>query len=350
MAEQNEEICLRIHVLNPQHQPLGGTVDVDCKPHGNEAALHFDSADASGVIDIRGLRRDLDGPCEVTVTPTGSSQSVSQLVTVPAEGFQTVLFFFDATAQSTGASASKACRSSHTLSGNLVTDHGLPAAGVVTRLYNVGFAGQDTLLGHTTTGTGGSYSITYAKPATGAANLQVRVLNPPGKEVTLSTTKYDAAAQETLNLVVPSSVQPLAPEFQRFASDMNQTIGSVARLAHAQENAGQQDLTLVNQSTNWDARLTAFGALSAQHAATVGIDQEALYAMYRVGLPTDPGTLAKVPATTVQKALTTANSAGIASLNEKQVAATISAFTNFASKSQLAATTPGAVSTFSQMA
>jgi hypothetical protein len=350
MAEHNEDICLRIQVLNPQHQPLGGTVNVDCKPLGDEDALHIDSADASGIIDIRGLRRALDGPCEVTVTPTGSSQSVSQFVTVPAEGFQTVQFYFDVTAQTKSASASNACRSSHTLSGSLVTDHGLPAAGVVTRLYNVGFAGQDTLLGHTTTGTSGSYSITYAKPATGAANLQVRVLNPAGKEVTLSTTRYDAAAQETLNLVVPSSAQPLTPEYQRLASDMTQTIGGVAKLAQAQENVDQQDLTLVNQTTNWDARLAAFGALSAQHATTVGIDQEALYAMYRVGLPTDPGTLAAVPATTVQKALTTANSTGIASLNEQQVAATVSAFTTFATKTQLTATTPGAVSTFSTMA
>ena len=350
MAEHNEDICLRLEVLNPRHQPLGGTVDVVCKPHGDEVVLHLDSADASGFIDIRGLRRDLDGPFEVIVTPTGSSQSVSQLVAVSAKGFQTVQFFFDAAAQAKGESDSNACRSSHTLSGNLVTDRGLPAAGVVTRLYNIGFAGQDTLLGHTITGTTGSYSISYGKPAKGAANLQVRVLDPAGKEATLSTTKYDAAAQETLNLVVPSSVQPLTPEFHRLASDMNQAIGGVGSLAQAKENAGQQDLTLVNQTTNWDARLAAFGALSAQHAATVGIDQEALYAMYRVGLPTDPGTLAAVPATTVQKALTTANSAGIASLNEKQVAESVSAFTTFANKSQLAATTPGAVSTFSTMA
>ena len=93
------------------------------------------------------------------------------------------------------------------------------------------------------------------------------------------STKYNASAEETLNLVVPSSAQPLAPEFQRLATDMEKGIGGVANLAQAQENAGQQDLTLLNQSTNWDARLPALGALAAQQAQTTGIDQQALYAM-----------------------------------------------------------------------
>ena len=35
------------------------------------------------------------------------------------------------------------------LQGSLVFDNGLPAVGITTRLYNVGFAGQDALLGET---------------------------------------------------------------------------------------------------------------------------------------------------------------------------------------------------------
>ena len=368
MAEHHEEICLRIEVLNPRHQPLGGTVDIACKSHGGEVALKVDAADASVSIDIRGLRRDLPGLHEITVTPTGSSHSVSQLVAVPAEGFETVRFIVDAEtvpaathgaktqkgapsppAGAGGSSSSRATGESCKLSGHLVFDRGLPAAEIETRLYNVGFAGQDTLLGQTATGKDGSYSISYARPASGAVNLQVRVLDPTAKEVTLSSTKFNAAAQETLNLVVPSSVKPLAPEFQRLASDMDRSIGGVAKLAEAKENAGQQDLTLVNRSTNWDARVAALGALAGQQAAATGIDQQALYGMFRVGLPSDPATLATVPAATVKKALATANSAGIVSLNEKQIEASVSAFSTFSQQNRLAAKTPGGVSTLSEM-
>ena len=49
-------------------------------------------------------------------------------------------------------------------------------------------------------------------PAAGTANLQVRTANANGAQLTLSTTQYNATGQETLNLVVPSSVSPPAPE------------------------------------------------------------------------------------------------------------------------------------------
>ena len=373
MAEKQEEVCLRLQVLNPQHQPLGGTVDVACKLQSQSDEFYIHAADASHNIDVRGLKRDTSHPYEVTVTPTGTSLATTQVATVPTTGFATVQFVIDVARSSdkkdpssvspTPAPASTVGTppsvppvviapppvSKSTLTGHLVFDYGLPATGITTVLYNVGFGGQDTLLGRAITDAEGNYSISYAPPASGAANLQVRVLDSTGKEVTLSTTLFNASQSETLNLVVPSRVKPLTPEFSRFAADMSQSIGGVASLAEAQENASRQDLTLVNQSTNWDARLAALGALSAQHAATTGINQQGLYAMFRAALPTGLDTLAAVSPATVQAALTTANSAGIASMNDKDVAATVSQFTNFANQYQLAGTAPGGVSTFGTM-
>lgn len=250
---------------------------------------------------------------------------------------------------SAAAAISQATADLYTLDGYLVFDNGLPAAKITTRLYNIAFAGQDTLLGQTTTDAAGNYSIEYRRPAAGAANLQVRVLNTAGNEVTLSTTTYNAAQQETLNLVVPASVQPLAPEFQRFAADMEQTIGGVANLGEAQENAARQDLTLLNQSTNWDARVVALGALSAQQARTTGINQEALYAAFRAGLSGDPMTLAAIPASTFKQALTKANSANIVGLNDDQIGDAVAAFTRFAQRNQLASIAPGGISSFSDL-
>jgi hypothetical protein len=339
MSQHDEEICLRLQVLNSQNQPLGGTVDIACKLQDEADTSYIRAANAAQEIDVRGLRRDAAGPYQVTVTAAGTGQSSTQLVAVPASGAATMQFVI-------GAQQGPP----NTLSGNLVFDHGLPAASVVTRLYSIGFANRDTLLGQTTSGTGGKYSIAYPRAGAVAVNLQVRVLNPDGSEVTLSNTLYNASANETLNLVVPASVQPLAPEFSRFSADMKGSIGGVTNLAEAQENEKQQDLTLVNQSTNWDARITALGALAAQHAQTTGINQEALYSMYRVGLPTDPTALATVPATTVRTALTTASSAGITNLNQKQIDSTVAQFSTFAGQNILAATTPGGLSTFTEMA
>jgi peptidoglycan hydrolase-like protein with peptidoglycan-binding domain len=236
----------------------------------------------------------------------------------------------------------------NTLSGTLVLDNGLPAAGITIHLYSIGFGGQDTLLGVTQSGANGAYSIHYTPK--GTANLQVRVLEPTGKEVTLSTTQYNASTTAALNLVVPSSVSPSAAEFQMLSTSMAKSIDGVARLTVAQENAGQQDLTLLNQTTNWDARVTALAALAAQHSPTTGISQEGLYTMFRAGLPSDPAALANIPPATVQQALNTASKAGITSMTADQIQTTVTAFTNFAKQSQLATIPSGGVSTFAQMA
>ena len=227
-------------------------------------------------------------------------------------------------------------RPPNTLNGNLVFDNGLPAAGITVRLYGIGFAGQDTKLGEVTSNAQGAYSFSYAAtPPTTVAqpnNLQVRAVNAAGSETTISGIVYNAAQSATLNLVVPSAVQPLAPEYQRLSADMEKSIGGVAKLSEAQESTSRQDLTLLNRSTNWDARLVALAATAAQQAAVTGLSQDVLYSLYRVGLPTDPLTLASVPSATVEQALTKASQSGIVSYNPQQITAATAAFQNFSSK------------------
>ena len=118
---------------------------------------------------------------------------------------------------------------------------------------------------------------------------------------------------------------------------------------HPREGAERQDLTLLKQTTNWDARLVALAAAAAQQTATTGLGQDVLYALFRIGLPTDPSQLAMVRAATVKSALTKASHAGIISLNVDQISTATTAFQTFATKTALSLTAPGAVSSFSQL-
>jgi len=230
--------------------------------------------------------------------------------------------------------------------GSLALDNGLPAAGLTTRLYNIGFSGQDVKLGETKTDAQGNYFISYTLPAPTQLNLQVRVLDPSGKEITVSRTRFNAQTSETLNLVAPASVQAPSSEFQKMSADMDKSVGGIARLAAAQEGPARQDLTLINQSTNWDARLVALAATAAQQTTVTGMGQDVMYALFRVGLPTDPALLAMVPSGTVQRALTKATKAGIVNLNEQQISAATTAFQAFAAKARFNITTPGTVSSY----
>src|SRR6185312_3008879 len=144
-----------------------------------------------------------------------------------------------------------------TLHGNLVFDYGLPATGVTLRLYNIGFGDAATRIDEVKSDAQGAYSFSFPPPASTsgvqAVNLQVRTIDAAGKEITISSTLFNAGPNETPNLVVPASVQPLVPEFQRLSADMQRAVGGIAKLGQAQEGADRQDLTLLNQSTGWDA-------------------------------------------------------------------------------------------------
>lgn len=95
MSEILNDISIRLQVLNPQRQPLGGTVDIELKPQGAGDTVTVKGADASKDIDISGLQRPPQGNYQVTVTPTDVSKPASQIVTVPARGFNTFEFTID---------------------------------------------------------------------------------------------------------------------------------------------------------------------------------------------------------------------------------------------------------------
>jgi hypothetical protein len=231
----------------------------------------------------------------------------------------------------------------HRLEGRIIFDHGLPADSVTLKLYHHGFGGKEVALGEVKTDNQGFYALSY--PVNGkAVNLEVRAIDAQGKEISLSDTKRNAGKNEVLNLVAPTAVQPLAPEYQRLTRDLRQQLDGLEQLATAQENSDRQDLTLLHQATGWDARLIALAASSVKLSPETGIPQDALYAMFRVGLPTDKGQLAQIDSKAVEKAIGKARESGIVSLTDQQVMGAKAAFDTFARQSRRAAIAPGTVS------
>ncbi|HEY2499455.1 MAG TPA: neuraminidase-like domain-containing protein [Candidatus Angelobacter sp.] len=365
MAATDSSIKLRVRVLNPQRQALGGTVNIEFKPEVSGLPVTIKAADASKDIDVTGLLRSPTGVYQMIVAAGDSSRPASQFVTIPATGFNTVEVVIEkpavtadartganAAATGTGAVSSAAVvilPDNYTVQGTLTFDNGLPAGGITIRVYSVVFGGNDIKLQETKSDAQGNYSLAYTHPKGSSPSIQIRVVDSTNKEITISATKFNAQTSETLNLVVPSSTQPLASEYQRLASDMQKSIGGIINLAQAQENSTQQDLSLLNQSTNWDARLIALASTAAQQSKASGLGQDVLYALYRTGLPADSAQLAMVPVSAVKAALTKANQAGIVSLNDQQIAATATAFQSFSTTTLLALKTQGASYSFKDL-
>jgi len=245
--------------------------------------------------------------------------------------------------------------SSHNINGQLVFDYGLPAAGVKYRLYTIGFAGKDTLLHEGQTDAGGSFAFEYEIPPGAAPNLQLRAVDFNNKEIPISATKFGAAASETLNVVVPGTVSPLAPEHDRISADLR-PIGGPSNLGQAVETAARQDLTLLSQTTGWDARLLALSAAAAKLADSsgpaheCGLSHDVLYTLLRSGLPSDPAALAMVPQDLVKTVLTNAARSGIVNLNSDGIAQATTAFHAYANRTILATKPAGMASSFGDMA
>jgi peptidoglycan hydrolase-like protein with peptidoglycan-binding domain len=235
------------------------------------------------------------------------------------------------------------------VTGLLFMDYGLPASGVTLRLYLIGFGRTASKLSETKSDANGVYSLAYAPPPAPSTNLEVRALDPQGKEVTISGVIYNITQTVVLNLVAPASVQPLTAEYQRMSADLQKAVGGIQNLGTAQESDTQQDLTLLNQSTGWDARLLGLAAIAAQQTAATGLGQDVLYALFRTGLPNDLQKLALVPAATIGTALTKATQAGIINLTAAQITAAQTAFTAYAAKTNLNIKIPGAPSSFSDL-
>lgn len=228
--------------------------------------------------------------------------------------------------------------------GYIFLDNGLRADSIPVRLYNMGFGGTGTPFPDIRTDAQGFYALSYNK-GNMPVNLQVRVVDPQGNEIPISNTKFNVGQREVLTLIAPARVKPLASEYQRLIADLRASLGPQAILGNARENAASRDLTLLHQATGWDARLIALAATANRHSSQTGMAEEALYALFRGGLPTDKQKLAGVGVSAIQSALDKANEAGIVSLNASQISSAIAAFRNLVGQVRLTATAPGALST-----
>lgn len=337
LDDVDDEQIFILRVLNVKREHLGGLVDILIESETNGAGVVFRGLDASQDIEIQTQERVPPG--RYTITATSKDGTGCSTVQVGREGSYRFTIVVNQAGGGYGARSVK---------GTLMFDHGLPAAGVTVRLYSVGFAGQDLLLGETTAGADGGYAFSYTDPA----NLQLRVLDSLQKEVTISATKFRADTSETLHVVVPENVQPLGSEFFRLSSDMDRIVGGIVALAGARESVERQDLTLLNQVSNWDARIVALAATAAQQTTQLGLSADTtqvLYALYRVGLPTDSQQLSAVSLDVVQAALDKANKSGVVNLTDAQMREGLYAFSRFSEKIRLATVVPGTVSNFSDM-
>ncbi len=233
------------------------------------------------------------------------------------------------------------------IEGRAFFQDGRPASGINLRLYKRTFGGGATNIKEFTADGTGFYSFEHDE-ADKSLNLEVRAVDPGDslKDYPLSLTKHGAGKHEVMNLLVPTSLRKLEPEYNRLSTEIEKHIGNISNLKDAQESDNQQDLTLLHRSTGWDARLIGLAANAAKVGFGTGLDQGMLYALFRAGLPTDLEQLARLGSVAVDKALHKTVSAGIVDLTDQQIAQAKGTFETFARKERRKLKLAGTASSF----
>ena len=242
------------------------------------------------------------------------------------------------------------------LEGAVYLEHGLPADKLTLRLYRREFGGKASRLDETTTVADGHYAFSY-DDANRASSLEVRAVQTEAggreTEVALSKPLNDLTADERrhLNLIAPGSLQPIASEYLRLASDLKPHVGNLSSLAAANEDRNQQDLSVLNRATGWDARLIAVAAIAERlkSDADVNLSSDVLYGLLRAGLPSDKLLLAQVEPDVVEMALQKASTTGVIAIDAAGIAAAKASFTTFAAKTRLSMRVPGSGSTYGEL-
>lgn len=239
------------------------------------------------------------------------------------------------------------------IEGQIIYEHGLPAEQLRTRLYRRDFGeNKATLLDETTTLAEGKYAFSYNAGGR-AFSLEVRAVTGRNEETVLSKPLNYLGNEPltVLNLVAPSALHPLAPEYQRLSADLKPYVGDIKKLAESKENKDRQDLTVLNRATGWDARLIALVATSEKLAADaeVQLSSDTLYGLLRAGLPSDKLMLAQVSVDVAEQALKTVRDAGIVQVSDQQLAQFKQQFTTFANTVRLNIPAPGSRSTYGEL-
>jgi peptidoglycan hydrolase-like protein with peptidoglycan-binding domain len=337
------------------------------------ADLHVQLQNSGAAVSSEEVKRTLFGPSTaeavnavqkqnglpgtgVVDQATSAILNLGSSVKAPSGGFATPNPNTPATPSSpppsTSGNTSNAGDGTTGVGGFVYMDYGIPADSLKLRLYSKGFGGNDTLVSNTNSDASGNYKLPYDPTKIDSSNLEVRALDANGKEFVLSSPFVGAdtaTGDAALNLIAPTDVKPIAgSEFMRLGADVTTAIGSFAKIADAKEQGESQDLSFLSNATNWDARILALAAHAAAVSQSANISHEALYAMMRAGLPTDPDELAHVSTDDVQRALDAATVNGIVNLDNTQKSTAVTAFKSFAANTKLQTKEVSAVSPYSE--
>ncbi len=196
-------------------------------------------------------------------------------------------------------------QSHSTITGKVVTSSGVPLVKTKVTAFSKGLE-EDKILGEAITGESGDYKILYKTEALQGAkpDLELHVFEPGNdqKETGRSAVKYNAAKDETIDVVINQVNVETLPEYDRLVKDLQPHLGRLS-LQDLQETNGKDQVTYLSNKTAWDGRMIAMAVQANKLSSETGIPPEHYYALFRAGVENNAETLSKLSPQTTETIL-----------------------------------------------
>jgi len=163
---------------------------------------------------------------------------------------------------------------------------------------------SDEVIARTQTDATGGYKASFGNSAfrmrrKEQPDIQARVRI--GQATFVSEIRYNASADETLDIFLPANVAELPSEYESLTAAVSPHWREA--LSSLQESDTRSDITYLGNKTGWDARAVAMAALADKFSraqdSNAPVSPEMFYALFRAGLPADENTLYHTDASTL---------------------------------------------------
>ena len=236
------------------------------------------------------------------------------------------------------------------LSGKAINVTGVPLTNARVVIYSTGLE-ADKVLGETSTDENGNYSFAY--PADLSRNvrqdLQARVVEEGTavRELGRSNVKYNAGADEILDVIIPAATEDKPNEHQRLLNDLKPHLGRLA-MQDIKETQDRGQISHLANKAAWDARMVAMAVEAEKWSAETQIPAAHLYALFRAGLPNDRESFSRISPDAVEGVLKKAIDEKLI-VDDGRIGETAKAFDNFGVNFLLDRSAAGGVSSLGSM-
>ncbi|MEO8415425.1 MAG: neuraminidase-like domain-containing protein, partial [Ginsengibacter sp.] len=235
----------------------------------------------------------------------------------------------------------------YTVSGHIYNNNGAALPGFIAEVYII-TADNIVAVARAVSDQAGAYKIIYSPGSADNPDIQVRAYMPNDpRNITSSVIKYNASANEVLDVVIEAAKVKAPAEFDQVVASITPHLGQL-QLNNLKEDSENQQVTYLSNKTGWDGRITAMLASAHKLGDALKLNPAHVYALLRAGVPADDASIKSVSLQQAEIAIKNAVSNNII-IDDGKVPETIQNLNTLAVGQMLTTRPFAAVSTMDEM-